>query len=349
MKKHSLIVGIGLAAILLGLFVWQLDWHELQQILQHPAFGYLVLGLLHGFSVYIFRGIRWLILLRAIGDVSFHSSFWADNVGFGINVLLPGRMGEVARAVFVARRHTLPISKILATVVLERLSDLIFSAVVFFIYVGFSGRLFVGPIGAPQRAIFGAMLKGTVVIVGGFILAIGILSVLGRRARDHVDTRLPFPGILRRIQQFLSNFASAVRTMGRARLVALYGVVTVLFWAYVMLGYQLHVRAFRFAVPWRSLPWVNVLVMMGAALPTPGGVGGYHWSFRLALNLFYGIDKDMAAAAAIWSHICAMMPPVVLTVYYMVRHHVHLSELVNRTSAESESDERMEIHEVSKM
>ena len=43
-------------------------------------------------------------------------------------------------------------------------------------------------------------------------------------------------------------------------------------------------------------------------MPTPGGVGGFHWMYQLAVTQFFGATADAAAAAAIVLHAVSFVP-----------------------------------------
>ena len=38
------------------------------------------------------------------------------------------------------------------------------------------------------------------------------------------------------------------------------------------------------------------LLVVGVAVPTPGGVGGFHEAFRLGVTAFYGADNERRSA-----------------------------------------------------
>ena len=83
------------------------------------------------------RAWRWRILLLPVAsNISIRSAFWAVMVAYAGNVVFP-RAGEVARALALERNHPIGISAILATVIVERLLDIltlliIFGVVLFF-------------------------------------------------------------------------------------------------------------------------------------------------------------------------------------------------------------------------
>ena len=76
-------------------------------------------------SGYLFRVERWRHLLAPIGHTRFKNAFRATVMGFAANALMPGRVGEVLRPYVLARREQLSATAAFATVVIERLLDLL--------------------------------------------------------------------------------------------------------------------------------------------------------------------------------------------------------------------------------
>ena len=93
--------------------------------------GYLrtaaVLGLTVALS-YVVRVKRWQRLLVPLAQVEFAAAVQATLIGVATTAVLPGMLGEVLRPYLLARRKRLSASAAQATVVLERLLDIIWMA-----------------------------------------------------------------------------------------------------------------------------------------------------------------------------------------------------------------------------
>jgi uncharacterized protein (TIRG00374 family) len=70
------------------------------------------------------RAYRWKIILEPAGDIGFWQSFHLLMIGFMINCILPGRVGEIARPVILQQKENIPFSTGLATVAAERVFDI---------------------------------------------------------------------------------------------------------------------------------------------------------------------------------------------------------------------------------
>src|SRR5689334_21121579 len=126
-----------------GLLVWFLKNANVADVWMHvrrARVDLLVLSFVFVIVTYWARAIRWQYLLAPIGPTRFRTVFRTTVLGFAALAVLPARVGDVIRPYLLARREGLPTSATFATVVMERVLDLIAVLVLLAIYVwGFSG------------------------------------------------------------------------------------------------------------------------------------------------------------------------------------------------------------------
>ena len=128
----------------LGLLVWFLRgtnfadvWIQVQQVRADLLLASVVAVLL----IFVARAIRWRCLLAPVGDTTFRTVFRSTVIGFGALAVLPIRVGDVIRPYLVARRERLPVTSVFATVVMERVLDLVAVIALMAFYVwGFAGE-----------------------------------------------------------------------------------------------------------------------------------------------------------------------------------------------------------------
>ena len=73
----------------------------------------------------LFRALRWQLLIEPLGHrAGLGNSFWSILLGYFANLGLP-RMGEVVRAGALARNERIPMEKVMGTLVVDRLMDVI--------------------------------------------------------------------------------------------------------------------------------------------------------------------------------------------------------------------------------
>ena len=121
-----------------GLLVWFLRhanladvWDQVRRA--NPLF--LLFGFLFVVSTYWVRAVRWHHMLTPIGPVRFRSTFRATVIGFAALGVLPARAGDVLRPYLLARQEGLSVTATMATIVIERVLDLVAVLVLLAVYV----------------------------------------------------------------------------------------------------------------------------------------------------------------------------------------------------------------------
>jgi len=120
--KH-LIPGVIIGGIALYLTYRKTDTAQLMGVLREMQWPVLLLVLIPLFVSYAFRIIRWRFLLSPISDVPLKKVAGPLITGFFVNSLLPGRVGEVLRALLLSRKTSIPKASSFASVVLARIFD----------------------------------------------------------------------------------------------------------------------------------------------------------------------------------------------------------------------------------
>jgi uncharacterized membrane protein YbhN (UPF0104 family) len=69
------------------------------------------------------------------------------------------------------------------------------------------------------------------------------------------------------------------------------------------------------------------LLVVGVAVPTPGGVGGYHEAFRIGATALYGAANDQAISAAIVMHAISFIPISLAGLMFMAREGLNLGRV----------------------
>ena len=69
--------------------------------------------------------------------------------------------------------------------------------------------------------------------------------------------------------------------------------------------------AMHHPLPYDSSFFISGTTTVGLAIPTPGGVGGFHKICQVILTNFYDFDIDNSVAAALLFHIVGTLPVVI--------------------------------------
>ena len=330
MKGWRVAVSLLLAALLLYLFFRGVDWNAMGRALRAADPLYLAGVVVATVATYVARAWRWGFLLAPMARVPFARLFSATVVGFMTGMLIP-RAGEVVRPYLVARNYPISTSAGFASIVLERLVDLITVLLLFALY------LYVLP--PPDRQTRGPLL-GVLKIAGaaagaGALVILAVLLAWHRhadRAMGIADRLLrPFP------ERFAAAVARGVRSFGEGLAVlkaspshlAAILAQSLVVWLLLALSVYWNNRAFGLDLPFHTAFLILAFLTVGVANPTPGTVGGFHAFYRAALTEAYGVDNDVAAAAGIASHALGNLPVLIMGLAFLGREGLTVGKVAN--------------------
>lgn len=295
----------------LGLFAFFLSRVPLADIARQIAGAspaWLAATVLISLSTFVMRSIRWVWILRPVGRVPLFPAFRATAIGFAANTVLPARAGEIIRPAILARERDLPFPALLASIVFERILD------------AMSQLFFLGlALASPSAASMGSFASGRIrwVVAAIAVVAIGValFAVLWRAATERFLERLirllpgKFQDVARRIAHtFLDGFAS----LKSPRLALLVGGSSLAMWFVINVQIYCAMRAFGLDLPLSAAFVVTTAAVMGLAVPTPGGVGGYHAAVQFALTNFFRVPLAAATGVALLAHAISFAPITLL-------------------------------------
>ena len=284
-------IGVAVLAWLLRRF----DFDRFLAILADADVRYIALVPLAITGEQLVRGWKWRQILYPLRPIGTLPLFGAIMAGYLLALLIPFGFGALARSWLVARREGVPMSAVLATVALDRLTD----GVVFALLVPVALLLVVFP--DPTGGIRAGLVWGA---AGSLVLfALLLLSLLAcKRGASHPDgwlalliMRMPVR-IAEPVRRIAASFATGVcwpSEFGRGLGIVLASVVmkliaaTHLMWAGLAMGADLLPAQYLFV-----MVFLGFLVILGHFARIAGSfiIGGI-----FALGLF-GVSEERALA-----------------------------------------------------
>jgi uncharacterized protein (TIRG00374 family) len=297
-------------------------WEETRRADTAP----LLLALLATLSTYALRAFRWQYLLAPIGRTHFGTAFRTTVIGFAASFLLPARAGEVIRPYLLARRENLSAPAAFATVILERLLDLLVVLLLFGAFV-----LTVGPgvvAGDPAelaRVKVGGVTAMIAALVGSvvFFVVAGHPERLGRLAL-RIEAVLP-ARLSHAVAGFVETFTRGLAVMRQPRRLFVSLALSFPLWLSIAAGIWLTSRAFHITFPFEASFLVMAVLVVGVAVPTPGAIGGFHAAYEFAVSTFFAVPPDRAVGAAFVLHAISFVPVTILGVIFMVSEGLTLA------------------------
>jgi len=285
----------------------------------------LLLSLALTCGTFVVRAERWQYLLGPLGKTRFSTVFRATVIGFAASAVLPARAGEVIRPYLLARREGLSATAAFATIIVERILDLVAVLLLMAVFlIWFDPGIEARDSKAFQAVRFGGLMMAPV--------AVGTLAVMffmaGHPERLHAwvlkaEAILP-ARIAAMIARFAQTFAegfAVVRSPGRLAAAIAWSIVL---WVAIASGIWAVARAFGIAMLFTGAWLMLVPLVVGVAVPTPGGVGGFHEAYRFGATAFFGADNNSAVGAAIVLHAISVGPVIIAGLLFIVQDGLKL-------------------------
>ncbi len=310
LRWHTLFIA-ALTLALLWLFFRNIELHETWLAMTRARPGLILAAVVVTLMTYLVRAWRWQALLEPIGHARFRTAFRTTVIGFTATFLLPARIGEVLRPYLLARTEGLKATATFATIIIERLLDVATVVMLFAVALPF------------VDADVGTQVKtASAVAAGGAVVGLILLFMLaghperlglwaGKLAR-HLPARAALA-----TEDLVRTFAEGLLVMRHPGQLVLAAFWSVPLWVSIALGVWLTSLAFDLTFPFLGSFLVLALLAAGVSLPTPGGVGGFHYTYLLALTQFFGAPREASAAAAVVLHAVSFVPVTILGLVFM--------------------------------
>lgn len=121
----TILISVAVAGVFLWVALRGLDVDKIKNSLQKANYLWVLFAAVFGISAYIFRAVRWNLLLEPMGyKISNSNSLWSISFGYLMNLTIP-RSGEVARSTALYGVEKVPVDKSFGTIILERVVDLV--------------------------------------------------------------------------------------------------------------------------------------------------------------------------------------------------------------------------------
>lgn len=317
------VVGLVLAALLLYWVFHDKDPAALASAVERASLVGLTAGALLNFGHNHFRVLRWRWLLDPVQPaVPYRPMFSAVVLGYMTTWLIPGRVGELVRPALLSVKEGVPLGPCMGTVIADRMLDGI--AILILFVVGSRTAAF-----APGSQALAADIQTTALVLLGVILAGLAVLVAVSAWGGGLERRLE--GAWRPVRWMgraglaLAQGISALRTPRRLFWIVLHSLLA---WGTIAFGTWLGVRAAGAGIGFPAILVMLPILALGVAIPTPGGVGGYHAAMFAGLTQLFAVDANVAAGAALLMHLAIVLPVLVAGPILLYTEKVSLRDLV---------------------
>ena len=341
--------GLLFSAVAVALLVLLVDRRELWEALRTANYLYLAPAIVLYFIGQWFRAWRWQYLLSPIARISTVRLYPVILIGYLANNVLPARLGELVRAVYLARRErevSVPAS--IATLSIERLYDGV-------------TLLALGAVAAPILLAAGLFSEASlayqstaivlmVAVLGSFTAALVILTALAC-SRKTLNWFISLTGLLPArfhgtAADMVVGFVEGLATLNSPGKHAVLFVSSLPIWlaeagVYLIVAYSFSLDAYFDSFWFLALAIVLVTVTSNLVTAIPASIGGIGAFEVVAQQTLVGLAVGAAHAASysVAVHLLALWLPVNLAgLALLLWHNVSLRGLASLSGADTEED-----------
>jgi uncharacterized protein (TIRG00374 family) len=326
---------LAVAAVFIYLFVNKLDWLHVWRDARDANFSLIMLATCLMILTYVVRSLRWRALLTGMAAPTWLALFRAVAIGFTALFLL-GRAGELlVRPAALSLKEPVKPSASYATVLIERVLDMVTVVIFFAINLAFFKFVRSEPAAIESFKLI-RILGVSLLLVSAF--GVYGLSIFRRRSQgaltflDRKLCRLPEP-MYTGVMNLLRHISEGLAVLHNAKSLTTTLVYTAVLWMLVVTAYVLVMRAFgipQSQIPYTGAIFVMGLSMLGSVVPTPGGATGPFHAAAAASLVFLGVERNQAASTAIVLHLVIFLPAVIFGLFYILKEGITPNKLMGR-------------------
>ncbi|ANN64114.1 flippase-like domain-containing protein [Brachyspira hyodysenteriae] len=308
-KNHKtiiqVIIGVAVSIICLYFAFRGINIKESIEIVKNINVKYFLISLVLSILIIALRGLRWECFIPLKKPIKKRTVVMATYIGYMGNNILPAKLGEVARAYILGMKENVSKSALIASVVTERLFDVITGGIILTISVVFIPDL-------PQTVTYAAIALFVLSIIGFLVL----MFLVWQREFAHKVFHKIF-GILPKnigdkLIEFSCNFIDGIGFKNDPKHIFLIFFYTFLYLIGQVCTIELLMTSFNIkATPIIAL-FMFAIGGFGFAVPSaPSGIGPFEWAIIFGLSLI-GVEKSIAAPYALVYHIMGIVPIVII-------------------------------------
>ncbi|MFQ5450907.1 MAG: lysylphosphatidylglycerol synthase transmembrane domain-containing protein [Nitrospinaceae bacterium] len=352
MKKIShLFIGLALAGGALYYTLRNVSQKELVESFKSVDYVYVLPAVVLVALSYIMRAYRWRVLMLPIKKVGASSLLSPLMVGYLGNIL-PARAGELIRAWLLGKKHNVSFSGAFASIVVERLFDIVSILLLFTWFFTFRAEMFnsgatISGVSLETLAVkFGQVSAGLVI----FLIAFIYLMVAHKDRLIRLVRRLlnPFPKawnnkVLFLLEEFSLGF-QVTRDFTALIKITLYSV---LIWSTIILSYYPFFWAYDLnnkSLESALLVTVMICILI-TVLPTPAFLGSFNAAVLIALHDILNESEIKAASFGMVAWVVNFGFIFLAGLYFILHDNLSVRQLVKVEETEEEllheSEEKM--------
>jgi len=280
LKILKYIASLGFAFGILYLLFKNQDPVQLVEEIQKVDGKWVVLSMVFGGWAYVSRGLRWIVLIDALGYKSSKlNAVAAVSVGYFTNMFIP-RAGEISRCTALNQVEKVPVDKLFGTILIERVLDFIFLFfLIFLTFILKFNDIFKFYIILKEKQTEGDESNKLLILLGSLIIGVLIFFFLKKWLKNSK--------FYEKVLGFIEGLKEGFKSIKNMKRKSAFWFHTFSIWIMYFLMTYICFFCMDETSHLTAGDGLFLLVLggIGMVIPTPGGVGSYHAIVMIGLSV----------------------------------------------------------------
>ncbi len=328
--KKNIVFGLLISCVCIYFAFRGIDFSALAASLASVNYLYIIPVVLIVLCAHYLRCYRWGKILETLVSYDQKTLFILGSIGYMAVSVLPARLGEFARPYLVKKHSGIKMSATMATIILERVFDLLTLMLFLFIVIM--------KVSLPPEVVKAGITMLTISL-SIFIILI-ILAIKRDFSINSIDAILSvFPKkIAAPLNRLAHSFIDGLQILPNIGKTLYVLFLSVLIWGIIGLSAYVLFLGFGFELSIINGFAVTVIIALGVMLPAaPGFIGTYHVACKIGLVCF-GVSNEDALSYAILLHFFQMVPIVVLGLAMLPFQKISLQGIIKHEENEDKKE-----------
>jgi len=306
-RLPSRLLRILIFCVCAGYVLWGMDWGEVARAFSR--FGVAPMLAAAAFSQLPLLPITWRLRFLTANRAGFPDAFRASLLCYGLNNILPAKLGELAKALYLRKNSGINMGGGLGLIFWERFFDL-------------NIILCIGLLSALSFRYDAAVYSLAAVVGGAWVCIFLIRAFPG--LTDRVIGRVP--GM--RLQALLGDIVQEVRQATNTARIAVLGLWSALVWGCFLAAYYVVVAwVARLDLSAGQICLAFMIKALSYAVPSsPGSLGVFEAAVILSLGGF-GVGKETGLAVSLLLRLTHHVPQVLGGLAVMAASRLHFRDI----------------------
>lgn len=276
------------------------EFEKLANDFRKADYTYVILSIIMGYLAFISRGMRWVLLLEPLGKKpNTWNAIHSVTIGYFANLLVP-RAGELARCTALYQTDDIPVNRLFGTVILERVIDFLMLLFLVLLTLILEFDLLMELFDTAFSATQGSEDSNSGLYIKLGIAAFGVIGILTLYLLREKFMMHP---LYQKVRDFWEGIKEGLKSISQLKSKTPFILHTIFIW--LMYYLMVYICVFSLDATKDLSPSSGLLVMIaagfGMVVPTPGGIGAYHYLVMLGLGVL-GVASDDGVSFATLVH-----------------------------------------------